>query len=358
MLFLILEKSDYAFFLSNFKELAVTENYDYIEIKEFVNPIVLIVKHKISLNIKNKFVNDIFILINMKYEKYSNAIILKIFNRINICEVKNKFLRDILNIENTSNENHTTTEIGCINNLDLLENPIFIFLKENFSVILLKRNIRKNIKRSPVHEIIYSSVSKEEFYTSVKQMGIIFYWNPFFTMFSSGNNTERIRMRNQRTDNETILDLYCGIGYFLIPLLLNNPSSNGIACEINKYSQIALIKNIEVNKLQNRITICCGNHSSFIDLYINKCDRIIMGYLPCPFEGIKYAVIALKNTGTIHFHKVIEKNETESYFSKIKDHLLKYFEDVKLESLTKVKSYSVRQYHFVFDIKVLNKLKF
>ena len=68
-----------------------------------------------------------------------------------------------------------------------------------------------------------------------RENGIIFSFDITRCMFSSGNVTERMRMARIAAGGETIVDLFAGIGYFTLPLLVHAgkvrlvPSSSSIA---------------------------------------------------------------------------------------------------------------------------------
>lgn len=52
-----------------------------------------------------------------------------------------------------------------------------------------------------------------------KEGGVVYHLDVTRVMFSSGNTTERQRMGRMPAHGETIVDLYCGIGYYTLPLL-------------------------------------------------------------------------------------------------------------------------------------------
>ena len=80
-------------------------------------------------------------------------------------------------------------------------------------------------------------------------------------MFCAGNNTERMRMGRVTCVNETIVDLYAGIGYFTLPFLVHGHARYVYACEWNPDSLEALRRNLEANHIdQDRYTLLLGDN--------------------------------------------------------------------------------------------------
>ncbi|MCK5112822.1 MAG: hypothetical protein KAQ84_04705, partial [Thermoplasmatales archaeon] len=69
--------------------------------------------------------------------------------------------------------------------------------------------------REPKVGILYGSKNTE---TIHKENGIRYKLDLQKIMFSSGNMDERKRMANISNKNETVVDLFAGIGYFTIPM--------------------------------------------------------------------------------------------------------------------------------------------
>ncbi|KAF7684055.1 tRNA wybutosine-synthesizing protein 2/3/4 [Astathelohania contejeani] len=281
--------------------------------KHFSDPVIIRIPTRFHCQQKHKFTTNPLPFIKLKYEKYDQYILLK--------DRPNKFILE--------------------------------YLKLNFKLIMLKCPIKIGSIRQPNHEILYSVVQKTEFFTSFKQNGIKYYWNPFFTMFSAGNIGERIRMSKLEIKNEFIVDLYCGIGYFILPMLRNNQA---IACDLNPYSIHGLKRAVQEMGLESHIQIFQGDHAVFVEKYKERADRILMGYLPCPFSSLEYAILGLKKKGgVIHFHKAIEKENVISFSEVLKEKLKVYFEIVEIKNIEKVKLYSPKVYHYVYDIILKNK---
>lgn len=50
--------------------------------------------------------------------------------------------------------------------------------------------------------------------------GILYSFDATKCMFSSGNRSEKLRMARLYCENETVVDLFAGIGYFVLPFLV------------------------------------------------------------------------------------------------------------------------------------------
>jgi tRNA G37 N-methylase Trm5 len=58
-------------------------------------------------------------------------------------------------------------------------------------------------------------------WVEVKEQGLVYTWNITAVMFSSGNVTEKRRMGKIGCEQNTIVDLYAGIGYYVVPMLVH-----------------------------------------------------------------------------------------------------------------------------------------
>ena len=224
--------------------------------------------------------------------------------------------------------------------------------------------------------------------------------------FCSGNNTERIRMGRCNLKGQTVVDLYCGIGYYTLPFLVHGMASIVHAFEWNVNSVAALVSNLSRNRVSpERCVIHYGDNNnavfgiagsdttqeatgvpgansslSFfdnIDGYVvrdvlheavcerNKwastltdiADRVCLGLLPSSRGGWKAAVNVLSRQGGImHVHYNVNAEDIGGWVNNTCATFTELFDDagksmsVVCTHVEKVKSYAPRVYHIVVDI--------
>lgn len=96
-------------------------------------------------------------------------------------------------------------------------------------------------------------------------------------MFCSGNVTERMRMGQQRAEGEVVVDLYCGIGYYSLPLLVHAHAAHVHACEWNDHSLQALRENLSNASMLERCTIHAGDNQLTSRSLVDIADRVLLG---------------------------------------------------------------------------------
>lgn len=79
-------------------------------------------------------------------------------------------------------------------------------------------------------------------------------------MFSAGNITEKIRVGNFDCRGQTVVDLYAGIGYFVLPYLVHSKAALVYACEWNENAIEALKRNLKLNGVDKQCVIYEGDN--------------------------------------------------------------------------------------------------
>lgn len=135
-------------------------------------------------------------------------------------------------------------------------------------------------------------------------------------MFSIGNITEKLRIASFDCSNEVVVDLFAGIGYFVLPYLIHANAKHLHACEINPDSVEALKINLKSNGVEDRCTVYLGDNRTTCPTDI--ADRVNLGLIPSSEFSWETACCALKNDsgGVLHIHANIDsknpKNEQNS----------------------------------------------
>ncbi len=214
--------------------------------------------------------------------------------------------------------------------------------------VCLQKQI-SDIERKPKIEAI---AGKKSFLALHKENGCLFEINVSKFMFSKGNKEEKMRIIEQVKPNETIIDMFAGIGYWSIPIAKLSKAKKIFAIDINHEAVKSLEKNIFLNNLSGKVEILKGDCRDFAVLLEDTANRIIMGYL---FETEKFLPAALKmakNNCIIHFHKNVDMEKIEGLKEKITRIAEKSGCEIEFIYIGKVKSYAPKIWHIVIDLKV------
>lgn len=189
-----------------------------------------------------------------------------------------------------------------------------------------------------------------------KEHGIIYRFDFTKIMFSMGNLNERKFLASLVKENEVIIDMFAGIGYFSLPIAKHSKPKIIYSIELNLESFKFLTENIKINHLDDIIVPINGDSKKeVIELSESgvRADRVIMGVFPAPKDFIKEALTLTKESGTTyHYEGVATKENYLNLFNEFKE--IAETSNYKCELLSKrfVKSYGPHLYHVVVDILV------
>jgi len=122
-------------------------------------------------------------------------------------------------------------------------------------------------------------------------------------MWSKGNTTERKRMSLIAEDDEIVVDMFAGIGYFSIPMAVHSNPAKIYSIEINPVSHGYLCENIHLNRVERIVEPILGNCREFAPTGV--ADRVLMGYIGNTNEFLDVAMDVLKEDGIIHYHESV-----------------------------------------------------
>lgn len=223
------------------------------------------------------------------------------------------------------------------------EDYLSLSKKHNVKTIMKIDHIQ-GTKREPVYKILFG----DETETINKENGCLFKLDLSKVMWSKGNNNERLRIAKLVEDNETVIDMFAGIGYFSIPIGVHSNAKQVHAIEINPNSYHYLCENIELNKLSN-IDPILGDCMQITPKF--KADRIVMGYVKTTHHYLKVAIDSLNKGGILHYHETVPEKLMETRpIERIT--VQAGNRDVELLKINKIKKYAPGVEHVVIDARI------
>lgn len=214
----------------------------------------------------------------------------------------------------------------------------------------MKKNGIYGELRLPKNEIIYPHYLKDykKIETTHLENGYKLKIDIYNLMFSQGNLFEKKRI-SFFGKNETIVDMFSGIGYFSIPIAFYSKPNVIYSIELNPLSYYYLCENIKINHLENIIIPIFGNCKT--NKFINTADRVIMGYIGNTKNYLEYGIKFIKRSGGIlHYHDTtLLKYYPLKQIELINREAKKQNKKVAITNVRIIKKYSPKVVHIVID---------
>ena len=188
-----------------------------------------------------------------------------------------------------------------------------------------------------------------------RENGIDYGYNFTQCMFSAGNVNERRRMGEVGRVGETVVDLFSGIGYYTLPMLVYSQVNHVHCCEWNPVAVKALEWSLERNNVASRCTIHEGDNRLTAPNLSGQADRVILGLLPTAEGGFELAINCLKKIGgCLHIHGIAPASDHNSWVDETITKLSNLNHDFSIAetSQVRVKSYAPHWDHIVLDVNL------
>lgn len=194
-------------------------------------------------------------------------------------------------------------------------------------------------------------------WVEIRENGIVYGWDITRVMFSSGNVTEKARMGRIGCKDETIVDLFCGIGYYVLPFLVHGGAKFVHACEWNPDSVDALRFNLERNHVADRCAVYLGDNQVSAPTLGAVADRVNLGLLPTAEKAWPLAVQVMKPTGGwMHVHENVAVEDRDTWECRLVETMQTLAKAagrdwaITCKHVERVKSYAPKVYHYVADL--------
>ncbi|MDR2830120.1 MAG: class I SAM-dependent methyltransferase family protein [Methanobrevibacter sp.] len=213
---------------------------------------------------------------------------------------------------------------------------------------IIKINKIHGQMREPEIELLYGEITE----TTHKENGCFYSLDLSKVMWSKGNTNERMRIAKLVGDDEIVLDMFAGIGYFSIPIAVHSNPKRVISIEINPNSFKYLKKNIILNNVQGVVEPRLGDCKNFVK--DSSANRIIMGYVKNTHHYLNSALSILNDGGILHYHETVpDKLVNTRPISRIRK--IAKDKEVKLLNISNIKKYAPGVSHVVLDVKINEK---
>ena len=174
------------------------------------------------------------------------------------------------------------------------------------------------------------------------------------TMWSRGNVNIRRSIAESVGPGEVVCDLYAGIGYYCLPILVHSEALIVHACEINPESVRSLEWGLRANGVQDRCRVHEGDNELSTSDLNGVADRGLLGLLPSSEDGFETAMRVLKDSGgVLHVHGLARAGSYDSWLESVEANLSALRPGASLTSrVERVKSYAPHWEHCVLEVIV------
>lgn len=191
--------------------------------------------------------------------------------------------------------------------------------------------------------------------TEYKEHGCRFKVDVAKAYFSPRLSTERQRIAALVGENETIVNMFAGVGTYSIIVAKANKTCKVYSIDSNQVASDLCAQNAKLNKVVDRVIPICADAAGAInEKFSGTADRVLMPLPERAREFIAPAVAALKEKGVVHYFAHIradcKKDARELGEKDAHDAFAGY--DHKVMETTVVREVGPRLYQIVADVSI------
>ena len=187
--------------------------------------------------------------------------------------------------------------------------------------------------------------------TSYKENGFTYEMDLATVYFSPRMSTERLRVAGLTNDSEVVLDMFCGVGPFALPMARH--AMFVVAVDKNPHAIEYLKKNMALNKVTNVEAVNMDAREIEV---MQPVDRIVMNLPHTAFDFLDVAFRSIRTGGIIHYYDIQPETEIfEGIVNKVRGKATECGCLIDIAEKRIVRSYSPHEYNIVLDIRVVGK---
>jgi tRNA (guanine37-N1)-methyltransferase len=175
------------------------------------------------------------------------------------------------------------------------------------------------------------------------------------TYFSPRLSTERQRIADLVNDNETIVNMFAGVGTYSIVIAKANKTCKVYSIDSNPVAHELCIENAKLNKVADRVIPVCADAADMIrEKLSGTADRVLMPLPERAKEFVVSAVAALKEKGVVHYfaHVRADSKKHAKKLSESDTHEAFRAYNHEVTETTVVREVGPRLYQVVADVSV------
>jgi len=250
-----------------------------------------------------------------------------------------------------------------VGNILILEIPKELKSKEKLiaeAYLKTNKQVSTVVKKSEVHSGQFRTrkvtilVGKRTKETVHHENGIELKLHLENTYFSARSGSERLRIAQLVKPGEEVLVMFSGAAPYPLVIARNSDARHVTAIELNPLAHDYALENLQLNNLQDKISIIHGDVKHKIPPLKKKFDRIIM---PLPKTGEQFLDLALlksKKGTVIHLYAFLDETEINPYAKRVKEICKKLGYSIKILDKVKCGQFAPGTFRVCFDLKVLD----
>ncbi len=196
--------------------------------------------------------------------------------------------------------------------LDAYKNVIgeaVLRVHENVRTVLAKVGAVSGTYRLREFTVIAGELETE---TVHKEYGCQYYVDVVQAYFSPRLSYEHNRVASLVQEGETVIDMFAGVGPFIIMIAKTHENIKTYAIDMNPHAIEFLKKNVRLNKVEGKVHPILGDAKKVVKKRLSGvADRVIMNLPEKAIEFVDVACEAIKPTGgVVHFYSFVKASDS------------------------------------------------